>query len=201
MLGVPSMERARHILAHTSGSGFYSHELHATGRTALDGHCGLATAEVLGHQCNEFFICLSLHGWRLELSGPQPGTFFHEDARACTRFDLDLNDLHCAQGALRKPIVALVCYDSQILDDERKQMLLVWCGGSADSGELSSRELDVGVDSAGIFMEVQITLGLPIERPWCSLNQRGVLSYFEQQRLERCKCVGADVFHVPRRLT
>src|SRR5436309_11434145 len=111
------MEGLGHILVDTSGSAFYPHELHATGRTALDRHCGLATAELLGHQRNEFFICLSLHGWRLELGGPQPGTFFHEDARACAWFDLDLNYLHCAQRVLRKSTVGLVRHDSQILDD------------------------------------------------------------------------------------
>src|SRR5438445_151907 len=78
----------------TSGSVLDSHELHATGRTALDGHRGLATAKLLGHQRNEFLICLPLHRRRLELSRPQPRTFFHEDARARAWLDPDLNYLH-----------------------------------------------------------------------------------------------------------
>src|ERR1700716_2749183 len=72
-VGRPLDGRVRaHSRAHLFASAFDAYELRATGRTALDGHRGLAAAELLGYQRNEFFICLSFHWRRLELSRPQP---------------------------------------------------------------------------------------------------------------------------------
>jgi hypothetical protein len=75
-----------------SGPALDSNQLCSTGRTALDGHCGLAAAEVASDQRDKLRIRLALHRRRLQLS--EPGTIFgrREQADASAWPDRHLDD-------------------------------------------------------------------------------------------------------------
>src|SRR5437899_9878592 len=83
----------------------------------------------------------------------------------------------------------------QMACDERKHMSLCVGRRVAKPRELGAGELDVGEGCRWIFMEVQVSLRLAIERTRSSLDKRRVPANLGQQRLQRGKCRRASVFH------
>jgi len=84
------MERLGHILDRLVAA-FDLNQLRSARRTALDGDCGLAAAEVAGDQRDKLFVRLALYGRGLQLSEPYATFLWREKADPSTRLDLHLN--------------------------------------------------------------------------------------------------------------
>jgi hypothetical protein len=89
------MEGLGHILERLVAT-FDFNQLHSARRTAPDGNCGLAAAEVAGDKRDKLVVRLAIYGRRLQLSEPDPTLLWREKADASTRLDLHL-DGHCLQ--------------------------------------------------------------------------------------------------------